>query len=160
MAQEPNPSSDAPQEPQAMMLDPQKLLRIAGVTREVLEEARRIRPEPGAIDHLRRVHAKISDELKGALPPDLWKELDELTPDIRDGTLEELALAHSEILGWLEGLFQGTHLAIQAQAAQAAQMLRQQMADAERGELGDGERSPSGSESGGETTPGGTSQYL
>jgi hypothetical protein len=167
MAQEPNAASDAPSEssdrpaePQPMMLDPQKLMRIAGVTREVLEEARRIRPEPGAIDHLRRVHGKISDELKAALPHDLWNELDDLTPDIKDGTLEELALAHSEILGWLEGLFQGTHLAIQAQAAQAAQMLRQQMADAERRELGDGERSPSDPDSGGETTPGGTTQYL
>src|SRR5438876_11221797 len=33
-------------------LDPQRLLRIAGVTREVLDEARRIRPEAGAVDHL------------------------------------------------------------------------------------------------------------
>src|SRR5439155_7596921 len=96
-------------------LDPQRLLRIAGVTREVLEEARRIRPEPGAIDHLRRVHSQIQEELKEALPPALYEELDELTPDIRDGTLEELSLAHAEILGWLEGLFQGTQLALQVQ---------------------------------------------
>src|SRR5687768_16280616 len=73
---------------QATALDPQKLLRIAGVTREVLEEARRIRPEPGAFDHLRRVHGQISGELKAALPPDLWNELDDLTPGIKDGTLE------------------------------------------------------------------------
>jgi hypothetical protein len=106
------------------VLDPQRLLRIAGVTREVLEEARRIRPEPGAVDHLRRVHAQITDELKEALPPPLWRELDELTPDVRDGTLEELSLAHAEVLGWMEGLFQGTQLAIQAQAAQALDRMR------------------------------------
>ena len=35
--------------------------------------------------------------------------------------LEELALAHAEILGWLEGLFQGTQLALQMQAARAFQ---------------------------------------
>jgi proteasome activator-like protein len=155
MAQEPQPSSSAPPGPQAVAVDPQKLLRIAGVTREVLEEARRIRPEPGAVDHLRRVHAQICDELQGALPPDLWKELDELTPDIKDGTLEELSLAHSEILGWLEGLFQGTHLALQAQAAQAAQMLRQQMGEAGGRGLGSGDEPET---DGG--TPGGTSQYL
>ena len=45
-------------------LDPQRLLRIAGLTREVLEEARRIRPEAGAVDHLRRVHGEITDELR------------------------------------------------------------------------------------------------
>jgi phytoene dehydrogenase-like protein len=105
-------------------LDPQRLLRIAGVVREVLDEARRIRPEAGAIDHLRRVHAQITKELREALPPELWEELDELTPDIRDGTLEELALAHAEILGWLEGLFQGTQLALQYQAAHALDRIR------------------------------------
>ncbi len=101
------------------MVDPQKLLRIAGVTREVLEEARRIRPEAGAVDHLRRVHDQITHELEESLPPELHAELRDLTPEIREGSLEELALGHAEILGWLEGLFQGTQLALQLQAAQA-----------------------------------------
>jgi acetoin utilization deacetylase AcuC-like enzyme len=105
-------------------LDPQRLLRIAGVTREVLDEARRIRPEANAVDHLRRVHSQIYNELKEALPPELYEELDDLTPDVRDGSLEELALAHAEILGWLEGLFQGTQLALQVQAAQALERVR------------------------------------
>ena len=106
-------------------LDPQRLLRIAGVTREVLDEARRIRPEASAVEHLRRVHGQIYNELKAALPPELYEELDDLTPDVRDGSLEELALAHAEILGWLEGLFQGTQLALQVQAAQALERVRQ-----------------------------------
>jgi hypothetical protein len=115
--------SDAASAP-GYSLDPQRLLRVAGVTREVLEEARRIRPEAGAIDHLRRVHGQISNVLKESLPAELWTELDELTPDIRDGSLEELALAHAEILGWMEGLFQGTQLAIQLQAAQALDRMK------------------------------------
>ena len=105
-------------------LDPQRLLRIAGLTREVLDEARRIRPEPGAVAHLKQVHGMIYNELKEALPPELYEELDDLTPEIRDGSLEELALAHSEILGWLEGLFQGTQLALQVRAAQALERVR------------------------------------
>jgi Protein of unknown function (DUF2587) len=100
-------------------IDPQRLLRIAGVVREVLEEARRIRPEPGAVDHLRQVHGQIDQELRAALPPELYRELDELTPEIRHGSLEELSLAHAEVLGWLEGLFQGTQLALQLHAARA-----------------------------------------
>jgi proteasome activator-like protein len=115
------PSPDIPADaPAKQSVDPQRLLRIAGLTREVLEEARRIRPEPSAVGHLRDVHGQITKELKEALPAELYEELDELTPEIRNGTLEELALAHAEILGWLEGLFQGTQLAIQFQAAQAA----------------------------------------
>ena len=119
-------------------LDPQRLLRIAGVTREVLEEARRIRPEAGAVEHLHRVLGQIENELHEALPPELYKELDDLTPEVRDGSLEELALAHAEILGWLEGLFQGTQLALQLQAAQAMA----QGAPRPRPRLGPGEEDP------------------
>ncbi len=120
---QPGPPQDTASAP-GYALDPQRLLRIAGLTREVLEEARRIRPEPSAVAHLRQVHGMIYNELREALPPDLYEELDELTPDIRDGSLEELALAHSEILGWLEGLFQGTQLALQVRAAQALERVR------------------------------------
>jgi Protein of unknown function (DUF2587) len=140
------PSASTDEEPaggrglqRAGAVDPQRLLRIAGVTREVLEEARRIRPEAGAVDHLRRVHEQISQELREALPPELWEELDELTPDVRDGSLEELALAHSEILGWLEGLFQGTQLALQLQAARVFGEERA----AARGPIGPGQRDES-----------------
>jgi hypothetical protein len=120
-----SPGAEGSPSGEPAFIDPQKLLRIAGVTREVLDEARRIRPEAAAVAHLREVHAQITDELKEALPPELFRELDELTPQVRDGTLEELALAHAEILGWLEGLFQGTQMAIQMQAARAFQQHHQ-----------------------------------
>ena len=131
---------EQPQSPtEAVSVDPQRLIRIASVTREVLEEARRIRPESGAIDHLKRLHEKIHDELKEALPPELFEEFDELTPDIKEGSLEELALGHAEILGWLEGLFQGTQIAMQLQAMRAFQ-------DAQRKALADGTPPPEGPE--------------
>jgi proteasome activator-like protein len=120
-------------------VDPQRLIRIASVAREVLEEARRIRPEAGAVDHLKRLHEKIHDELKEALPPELFEEFDELTPDIKEGSLEELALGHAEILGWLEGLFQGTQIAMQLQAMRAFQ-------DAQRKALAEGTPPPEGPE--------------
>src|ERR671931_261870 len=116
-------------------VDPAKLIRIASVTREVLEEARRIKPEPGAVDHLRRFHGTVTNELKEALPPDLYEEFEDLTPDVKDGSLEELSLAHAEIVGWLEGLFQGTQLAMQMQAMRAFQ-------EAQRRQLGQGPPPP------------------
>ena len=72
-AHEEAPASPAEAEPaegrgleRARAVDPQKLLRIAGVTREVLEEARRIRtPETGAVEHLRRVHEQIRRDSPG-----------------------------------------------------------------------------------------------
>ena len=113
------------------------MIRIASVTREVLEEARRIHPEAGAVDHLKRLHEKIHDELREALPPELFEEFDELTPDIKEGSLEELALGHAEILGWLEGLFQGTQIAMQLQAMRAFQ-------EAQRKALAEGAPPPEG----------------
>lgn len=115
----PTPSREGPEgeEATAFTIDPRRLLRIAAVTKEVLEETRRIRPKPEAIDHLRRVHGQICNELREALPPKLYDELSHLTPDVNDDSMEELALAHAEILGWLEGLFQGAQLALQARSA-------------------------------------------
>ena len=135
---QPDGSERRPPSPtEAISVDPQRLIRIASVTREVLEEARRIRPEAGAIDHLKRLHQKIHDELKEALPPELFEEFDELTPDIKEGSLEELALGHAEILGWLEGLFQGTQIAMQLQAMRAFQ-------EAQRKALAEGTPPPEG----------------
>src|SRR5436309_8467901 len=128
-----------PSPTEAVVVDPQKPIRIASVTREVLEEARRIRPEAGAVDHLKRLHQKIHEELKDSLPKDLFDEFDELTPDIKEGSLEELALGHAEILGWLEGLFQGTQIAMQLQAMRAFQ-------DAQRRALAEGRPAPQGPE--------------
>jgi proteasome activator-like protein len=137
---QPQPDGTDPQQQsptEAVSVDPQRLIRIASVTREVLEEARRIRPEAGAVDHLKRLHEKIHDELKEALPPELFEEFDELTPDIKEGSLEELGLGHAEILGWLEGLFQGTQIAMQLQAMRAFQ-------EAQRKALAEGVPPPEG----------------
>src|SRR5205823_2378393 len=133
------PDEGPPSPTEAATVDPQKLIRVASVTREVLEEARRIRPEAGAVDHLKRLHEKIHDELKETLPPELFEEFDELTPDIKEGSLEELALGHAEILGWLEGLFQGTQIAMQLQAMRAFQ-------EAQRKALQEGGQPPEGPE--------------
>ena len=66
-----------------------------------------------------RTWYRVTGELKDALPKELYEELDKLTPDLADGSLEELSLAQAEILGWLEGLFQGTQIAMQLQAMRA-----------------------------------------
>jgi hypothetical protein len=129
----PQPVKDTSSAPE-FALDPQRLLRIAGVVREVLDEARRIRPEPSAVDHLKRVHGQITNELQESLPGELWEELDELTPDLRDGSLEELSLAHAEILGWLEGLFQGTQLALQVRGLQALERVKRPLPPERPGE--------------------------
>jgi hypothetical protein len=121
-------SETAPKQEQVSTIDPQRLLRVASVVHEVLEEVRRIPPEGGVVAHLSRLHERILDQLRQSLSADLYQEMRDLTPAIDHGTLEELIIAHAEILGWLEGLFQGTQLALQLEAARA---FREQMRRAE-----------------------------
>jgi hypothetical protein len=98
--------------PKTFVIDPQRLIRIAAVTREVLTEARRVVPGPDGADHLRRIHGRICGELRAALPPKLYEELSELTPDVQDASLRDLLFAHAEILGWREGLFQAIRISL------------------------------------------------
>ena len=103
---------------------PGKLLRIAMMVREMLEEVRRAPLDENAREHLADIHARVIRELKGALSGPLAEELDRITLPFGENevpTEAELRIAHAQLLGWLEGLFQGIQAAIATQqmAAQA-----------------------------------------
>jgi hypothetical protein len=97
---------------------PGKLLRIAMMVREMLEEVRRAPLDEGAREHLKDIHERVIAELKSALSGPLAEELDRITLPFGDGeipTEAELRLTHAQLLGWLEGLFQGIQAAIATQ---------------------------------------------
>ena len=58
---------------------PGKLLRIAMMVREMLEEVRRAPLDENAREHLADIHARVITELKGALSGPLAEELDRIT---------------------------------------------------------------------------------
>jgi hypothetical protein len=106
---------------------PAKLLRIAVMIRELLEEVRRAPLDDTARTHLRDVHAKVIAELKTGLSGGLADELERLSlPLPKEGvpSESEIRIAQAQLLGWLEGLFQGIQAAIATQqmAAQAQLM--------------------------------------
>ena len=97
---------------------PGKLLRIAMMVREMLEEVRRAPLDEGGREHLADINRKVVSELKGALKGPLAEELDRITMPFGDGEVPseaELRIAHAQLLGWLEGLFQGIQAAIATQ---------------------------------------------
>lgn len=103
---------------------PAKLLRIAVMIRELLEELRRAPIDESARQHLRDIHAKVIAELKTGLSGTLAEELDRISlplPATGVPTESEIRIAQAQLLGWLEGLFQGIQAAIATQqmAAQA-----------------------------------------
>lgn len=106
--------------PEERPLDPTKLMRIASMVREVMEEARRMQPTAEAAQELAALYGRIKKQLEDALPEFLVDELNSLELDLpfRDGaTAEEVRMAYSGLIGWMSGLFQGLQASFQAQAA-------------------------------------------
>lgn len=106
---------------------PAKLLRIAVMIRELLEEVRREPLDENAREHLRDIHAKVIAELKTGLSGQLAEELERITLPLPASGVpsdSEIRIAQAQLLGWLEGLFQGIQAAIATQqmAAQAQLM--------------------------------------
>lgn len=137
----------------ARVEQPGKLMRLAVMIRETLDEVRRAPLDASARGHLAQSHSRILDELRDSLSEPLVEELDRLAlPFEEEGAPSEatLRIAQAQVLGWLEGLFQGIQAAI---ASQQAAMV-QQLEEMRRKSLPPGDQSP---EQAAQPTPG---QYL
>jgi proteasome activator-like protein len=136
--------------PQEAITQPAKLLRIASMVRELLEETRQASiDEPGRI-RLREIYERSVEELREVLSPDLQEELAMLAPPMEGVPTEaEIRVAQAQLVGWLEGLFHGIQAALFAQQAAA----RAQFEELRRRGLPGGQQPQPGQQSG----PG---QYL
>jgi hypothetical protein len=137
-------------QPQEAITQPAKLLRIASMVRELLEETRQASiDEPGRI-RLREIYQRSVEELREVLSPDLQEELAMLAPPMQGVPTEaEIRVAQAQLVGWLEGLFHGIQAALFAQQAAA----RAQFEELRRRGLPGGQPQPGPPQSG----PG---QYL
>ncbi|MFM7719128.1 MAG: proteasome activator [Actinomycetota bacterium] len=107
-------------EPQEAITQPAKLLRIASMVRELLEETRQASlDEPGRI-RLRQIYERALGELAHVLSNDLKDELATLAPPMSGIPSDaEMRVAQAQLVGWLEGLFHGIQAALFAQQAAA-----------------------------------------
>jgi hypothetical protein len=114
-------------EQEAAVREPGKLLRIALMLRGMQEEVRRASPDGAGRDRLRVVHERALEEMKEVLSSDLRDELRELTLPFEDGTPSEseILIAQAQLIGWLEGLFQGIQAAMYQQHLMAQEQLAQ-----------------------------------
>jgi proteasome activator-like protein len=108
---------------------PAKLIRIAAMIRELLEEVRQSSLDEAGRKRLRQVYDRALATLREGLSEDLQQELDTLTIPL-EGTpsQSEIRIAQAQLVGWLEGLFHGIQAALWAQhmqsRAQLAEMRR------------------------------------
>jgi Bacterial proteasome activator len=105
---------------------PAKLLRIATMVRELLEDTRQASlDEPGRI-RLRQIYERAIGELEDVLSPDLQEELSSLAPPMQGvPTDAEIRVAQAQLVGWLEGLFHGIQAALFAQQMAARQQFEE-----------------------------------
>jgi len=97
--------AQAPQGP--AIEQPAKLIRIAAMIREMLEDVRQSKPDEPGRRRLREVYERALTGLKEGVSKELQDELDTLTIPLDPTSSEsEIRLAQAQLVGWLEGLFQ------------------------------------------------------
>ena len=120
------PADGQPGPDQEAVTQPAKLLRIATMVRELLEDTRQASlDEPGRI-RLRQIYERAIGELQDVLSPDLQEELSSLAPPMQGvPTDAEIRVAQAQLVGWLEGLFHGIQAALYAQQMAARQQFEE-----------------------------------
>ena len=120
----PEPGSDGPS-PETIT-EPAKLLRIASMVRELLEETRHASMDEPGRKRLVEIYHRSVEELGGSVSQDLKDELQELVPPLESVPSEsEMRVAQAQLVGWLEGLFHGIQAAMFAQQMAARQQFEE-----------------------------------
>ncbi len=122
---EPEQPSEQPSE-EPSVSQPAKLIRIASMIRELVEEVRQTPMDDRGRTRLADIYRNSIDQLKDSLSEDLRRELDSLAlPLESDSSEAEIKVAQAQLLGWLEGLFHGIQAALWAQHMQAQSALEE-----------------------------------
>ena len=131
VAGEPQAGEEA-QDPRAaivgMVEQPDKVMRIGTMIKQLLEEVRAAPLDEASRTRLRDIHRSSIEELEDGLAPELREELERLTlPFGEDSTPSdaELRIAQAQLVGWLEGLFHGIQTALFAQQMAARAQLEE-----------------------------------
>jgi hypothetical protein len=119
------PAEDA--EGRASYIQAPKLMRIASMTRAMLEEVRQAPVDDAGRRRLVEVYERSLEEMEDVLSDDLREELrDIFIPISSDSASEsELRIAQAQLVGWLEGLFAGIQASLLSQQAVAAHQLQE-----------------------------------
>ena len=146
-----------------MISQPDKVMRIGTMIKQLLEEVRAAPLDEAGRVRLREIHQSSIKELEEGLSPDLREELDRLTLPFDDDHVPsepELRIAQAQLVGWLEGLFHGIQTALFAQQMAA----RAQFEEMRRRALPPGltmpGEQPGGPGAGPDAPPSNTGQYL
>jgi len=111
----------------ASFIQAPKLMRIASMTRALLDEIRQSPLDEAGRARLIEIHARSLQEMQEVLSEDLQEELNEMFLPVSSDTAteSELRLVQAQLVGWLEGLFAGIQASLWSQQASAANQLQE-----------------------------------
>jgi hypothetical protein len=160
MARVPQQSEDSDEQSQqgvgSMVEQPAKVMRIGTMIKQLLEEVRSAPLDDASRVRLRSILSSSVRELEEGLAPELRDELNRLSTPFADDTTPsdaELRIGQAQLVGWLEGLFQGIQTALFAQQMAARAQLEQMRRGLPAGAAGPAQGVPEG-------LGRGTGQYL
>jgi len=161
MARVPQPADDGDDEREqqsvgSMVEQPAKVMRIGTMIKQLLEEVRSAPLDDASRLRLRGILSSSVRELEEGLAPELRDELNRLSTPFDDNATPsdaELRIAQAQLVGWLEGLFQGIQTALFAQQMAARAQLEQMRRGLPPGTATPGQPMPEG-------LGRGTGQYL
>ena len=120
--------NDEPRSVTELVEQPAKVMRVANMIRQLLDEVKAAPLDEASRQRLRSIHEASIKELESGLAPELVEELERLSLDFTEDstpTEAELRIAQAQLVGWLEGLFHGIQTALFAQQMAARQQLEQ-----------------------------------
>ena len=109
----------------SFITEPSKLIRIASMTRAMLDEVRAAGVDEAGRHRLAAIYENSLEQLHDSLSDDLQDELHSIfQPLHKEETSEsELRIVQAQLVGWLEGLFHGIQASLFSQQAAAAAQL-------------------------------------
>jgi len=104
-----------------------KLMRIASMTRAMLDEIRQSPLDEAGRLRLAEIHQSSLGEMQEVLSDDLRQELSDMFSPVEEETAteSELRLVQAQLVGWLEGLFAGIQASLWSQQNAAANQLQE-----------------------------------
>jgi len=124
---EPEVVEDEERPPQEAVSRPSMIIRIASMTRAMLEEVRQAPLDEAGRKRLLAVHDRSLEELAEVLSDDLREEFEEIFVPLNEEnpSQSELRIAQAQLVGWLEGLFHGIQASLFSQQLAAQNELQE-----------------------------------
>ena len=121
------PADEREEDEGTFVTEPSKLIRIASMTKAMLEEVRASGMDDLGRQRLLAVYHRSIDELRDVLSDDLKDELDSIFVPLESETPTEpeIRVAQAQLVGWLEGLFHGIQASLWSQQMSAQAQLEQ-----------------------------------